>query len=79
MDNIRVFLWLTLLGMAWLTYTAWQADYGAAPRSADVSTRRRPRRRPASPRARFRRLNPTARAASADAADRRSPRRRRAS
>ena len=33
MDNIRVFLWLTLLGMAWLTYTAWQADY-AAPVSA---------------------------------------------
>ena len=29
MDNIRVFLWLTLLGMAWLTYTAWQADYAA--------------------------------------------------
>jgi YidC/Oxa1 family membrane protein insertase len=28
MDNIRVFLWLTLLGMAWLTYTAWVADYG---------------------------------------------------
>lgn len=31
MDNIRVFLWLTLLGMVWLTYTAWVADYGAAP------------------------------------------------
>ena len=31
MYNIRVFLWLTLLGMAWLTYTAWVADYGAAP------------------------------------------------
>ena len=29
MDNIRVFLWLTLLGMAWLDYTAWVADYGA--------------------------------------------------
>jgi YidC/Oxa1 family membrane protein insertase len=28
MDNVRVFLWLTLLGMAWLTYTAWVADYG---------------------------------------------------
>jgi YidC/Oxa1 family membrane protein insertase len=28
MDNIRVFLWLTLLGMAWLTYTAWVEDYG---------------------------------------------------
>jgi YidC/Oxa1 family membrane protein insertase len=33
MDNIRVFLWLTLLGMGWLTYTAWVADYGAAPSS----------------------------------------------
>jgi YidC/Oxa1 family membrane protein insertase len=31
MDNIRVFLWLTLLGMAWLTYTAWMADYGERP------------------------------------------------
>jgi YidC/Oxa1 family membrane protein insertase len=31
MDNIRVFLWLTLLGMVWLTYTAWVADYGARP------------------------------------------------
>jgi YidC/Oxa1 family membrane protein insertase len=30
MDNIRVFLWLTLLGMAWLTYTAWVADYSSA-------------------------------------------------
>jgi YidC/Oxa1 family membrane protein insertase len=29
MDNIRVFLWLTLLGMGWLVYTAWVADYGA--------------------------------------------------
>jgi YidC/Oxa1 family membrane protein insertase len=28
MDNLRVFLWLLLLGMAWLTYTAWDADYG---------------------------------------------------
>lgn len=33
MGNIRVFLWLTLLGMAWLTYTAWQADYGTRPSS----------------------------------------------
>jgi YidC/Oxa1 family membrane protein insertase len=31
MDNVRVFLWLTLLGMAWLTYTAWVADYGERP------------------------------------------------
>jgi YidC/Oxa1 family membrane protein insertase len=29
MDNIRVFLWLTLLGMAWLVYNAWQADHAA--------------------------------------------------
>jgi YidC/Oxa1 family membrane protein insertase len=34
MDNIRVFLWLTLLGMAWLTYTAWVADYGERPGAA---------------------------------------------
>jgi YidC/Oxa1 family membrane protein insertase len=34
MDNIRVFLWLTLLGMAWLTYTAWVADYSTPPRTA---------------------------------------------
>ena len=39
MDNIRVFLWLTLLGMAWLTYTAWQADYGAAAAQRRASTR----------------------------------------
>jgi len=31
MDNIRVSLWLTLLGMVWLVYTAWNADYGARP------------------------------------------------
>jgi YidC/Oxa1 family membrane protein insertase len=31
MDNIRVFLWLTLLGMAWLTYTAWVNDYSRPP------------------------------------------------
>jgi YidC/Oxa1 family membrane protein insertase len=34
MDNIRVFLWLTLLGMGWLTYTAWVADYGRAANDA---------------------------------------------
>ena len=34
MDNIRVFLWLTLLGTAWLTYTAWIADYGGATNGA---------------------------------------------
>ncbi|HUQ51416.1 MAG TPA: membrane protein insertase YidC [Gammaproteobacteria bacterium] len=34
MDNIRVFLWLTLLGMAWLTYTAWNADYAVTPDTA---------------------------------------------
>jgi YidC/Oxa1 family membrane protein insertase len=38
MDNIRVFLWLTLLGMAWLTYTAWTADYGTRPPAATPST-----------------------------------------
>ena len=38
MDNIRVFLWLTLLGMAWLTYTAWVADYGGAADRAPVTT-----------------------------------------
>jgi len=37
MDNIRVFLWLTLLGLAWLTYTAWTADYGGAT-NAPVTT-----------------------------------------
>jgi YidC/Oxa1 family membrane protein insertase len=31
MNNIRVFLWLTLLGLAWLTYTQWVIDYGARP------------------------------------------------
>ena len=36
MDNIRVFLWLTLLGMAWLVYTAWVADYGAATNPAET-------------------------------------------
>src|SRR5262245_41997316 len=35
MDNIRVFLWLLLLGMAWLVYTAWVADYGAKPAPVD--------------------------------------------
>src|SRR5262245_1771604 len=29
MNNIRLFLWLTLAGMAWLTYTTWTAEYGA--------------------------------------------------
>jgi len=38
MDNIRVFLWLTLLAMGWLTYTAWNADYSAAPRPGAVDT-----------------------------------------
>ena len=31
MNNIRVFLWLTLFGMAWITYTQWQQDYGQRP------------------------------------------------
>src|SRR5687767_5144216 len=38
MDNVRVFLWLTLLGMAWLTYTAWQADYSRPPRGSVTDT-----------------------------------------
>jgi len=29
MDNLRLFLWLTLLGMVWLAYTAWTTDYAA--------------------------------------------------
>jgi YidC/Oxa1 family membrane protein insertase len=36
MDNIRVFLWVALLGMAWLTYTAWVSDYGARPTVVDT-------------------------------------------
>src|SRR6185503_9674202 len=34
MDNIRVFLWLALLGTAWITYTAWVADYAPPPTPA---------------------------------------------
>ncbi|HEY9183509.1 MAG TPA: membrane protein insertase YidC, partial [Gammaproteobacteria bacterium] len=35
--------WLTLLGMAWLTYNAWQADYGAvADRSSAPATTNAP-------------------------------------
>lgn len=37
MDNLRVFLWLFLLGLAWITYTAWMTDY-AAPAVDPVST-----------------------------------------
>ena len=37
MDNIRIFLWLTLLGLTWLAYTAWTADYGSAA-NAPVTT-----------------------------------------
>ena len=48
MDNIRVFLWLTLLGMVWLTYTAWVADYGASPAHQRRPALHRPRRRAAS-------------------------------
>jgi YidC/Oxa1 family membrane protein insertase len=29
--NIRVFLWVTLLALIWLAYTAWVRDYGSAP------------------------------------------------
>src|SRR6185503_2485063 len=39
MNNIRLFLWLTLAGAAWLTYTAWMADYGARkPANPPVTT-----------------------------------------
>ncbi len=31
MDNVRLFLWLTLLAMGYLAYTAWTQDYPAAP------------------------------------------------
>jgi YidC/Oxa1 family membrane protein insertase len=31
MNNIRVLLWLTLLGIGWLTYTQWVIDYGERP------------------------------------------------
>jgi YidC/Oxa1 family membrane protein insertase len=30
MDNIRLFLWLTLLGTLWLAYNAWMQDYPSA-------------------------------------------------
>jgi YidC/Oxa1 family membrane protein insertase len=30
-DNVRVFLWVSLLAMLWLNYTAWQQDHPAAP------------------------------------------------
>jgi YidC/Oxa1 family membrane protein insertase len=38
LNNIRLFLWLTLAGMAWLTYTAWMADYGARAGAAQPPT-----------------------------------------
>jgi YidC/Oxa1 family membrane protein insertase len=31
MDNIRLFLWLTLLALGWLAYTAWVQDYPQIP------------------------------------------------
>jgi YidC/Oxa1 family membrane protein insertase len=31
MDNLRVFIWLLLLGFAWLTYTAWVTDHAPPP------------------------------------------------
>jgi YidC/Oxa1 family membrane protein insertase len=39
MDNLRVFLWLFLLGIAWLTYTAWVTDYApvTVPNSPDAT------------------------------------------
>ncbi len=30
-NNIRVFLWLSLLLALWLNYSQWQIDYGAKP------------------------------------------------
>ena len=36
MDNVRLFLWLTLLAMGYLAYTAWIQDYPPAP--APVNT-----------------------------------------
>ena len=42
LNNIRLFLWLTLAGMAWLTYTAWNANYsvraGINPPSAEQTS-----------------------------------------
>jgi len=41
MDNVRLFLWLLLAGMGWITYTAWQADFGTTatqPPAAETAT-----------------------------------------
>ncbi|HEU5137422.1 MAG TPA: membrane protein insertase YidC [Steroidobacteraceae bacterium] len=37
-NNIRVFLWLSLLLALWLNYSQWQIDYGPKPALADTST-----------------------------------------
>jgi YidC/Oxa1 family membrane protein insertase len=57
MDNIRVFLWLTLLGMAWLTYTAWVADYSTPPRTAITPPQSQPQ--PGQPTGTLPSLNPS--------------------
>jgi YidC/Oxa1 family membrane protein insertase len=41
MDHVRLFLWLLLAGMGWITYTAWQADFGTPatqPPTAETAT-----------------------------------------
>jgi YidC/Oxa1 family membrane protein insertase len=38
MDNIRLFLWLTLLGTLWLAYSAWVQDYPSAAPPPTAST-----------------------------------------
>ena len=60
LNNIRLFLWLTFAGMAWLTYTAWNADYGARPGTTPaLRGTRRPGNRDTS-RAARRDIRPTA-------------------
>jgi YidC/Oxa1 family membrane protein insertase len=38
MDNIRLFLWMALLGTLWLSYSAWMRDYAPAPVPASSDT-----------------------------------------
>ncbi len=38
MDNVRLFLWLTVLAMGYLAYTAWVQDYPPAPVNATQTT-----------------------------------------
>ena len=37
MDNLRLFLWVGLGLMLWLTFQAWQRDYGSAPVAPEVA------------------------------------------